>query len=553
MLTLYLNLFLSARISSEDSQSSSLFLIHLNYVILFHLESLRGLIIIDPSPVEQKPQGCNGDTNPLGVGLLQFPHLSSLLHPEVDFIGILSNNLQLDVFSVISSSPSLFLVNLNDIVLFHLESLGVLIIIDPPSIKQKTERCDWDSNPLGVRLLEFAHLSGLLHPEVDFIGILSNHLQFDVFRIISSSPSLFLVNLNDIVLFHLQGFGVFIIIDPSSIKEKSERCDWDSTPLGVRFLEFAHLGGLLHSEVNFIGVLSDDLQFDVFRVITGTSGLLLVNLNNIILFHLEGLRVFIIIDPSSIKEETERCDWHSDPLRVGLLKFSHLGGLLDPEVDFIGILSNDFKLDVFRIISSSSSLFLVNLNDIVLFHFKGFWCLIIIDPSSIKEKTERCNGDTNPFRVGLFQFAHLSGLFNPEVDLIGILSHNLELDVFSIITGTSSLFLVNLNDIVLLHLQGLGVLIIIDPSSIKQKAERCNWDTNPLRVGFLEFAHLGGLLHSKVDFIGILSHDLELDVFRVVSSHFDCFLLFVWWKRDAFLVFSPVVVGPDSRGRVSPM
>merc|ERR1719220_2713627 len=140
------------------SPPSSLFLIHLNYVILFHLESLRGLIIIDPSPVEQKPQGCNWNTNPLGVRLLQFPHLSSLLHPEVDFIGILSNNLELDVFSVISSSPSLFLVNLNDIVLFHLEGFGVFIIVDPSSIKEESERCDWNTNPLGVRLLKFSPL-----------------------------------------------------------------------------------------------------------------------------------------------------------------------------------------------------------------------------------------------------------------------------------------------------------------------------------------------------------------------------------------------------------
>merc|ERR1739838_636482 len=203
MLTLYLNLFLSARISSEDSQSSSLFLIHLNYVILFHLESLRGRSIIDPSPVEQKPQGCNRDTNPLGVGLLQFPHLSSLLHPEVDFVGILSNNLEFDVFSVISRTSSLFLVNLNDIVLFHFESFGVLIIIDPPSIKEETERCDWDANPLRVRLLQFAHLGGLLHSEVNFIGVLSYDLELDVFRIITGTSGLLLVNLNDIILFHL--------------------------------------------------------------------------------------------------------------------------------------------------------------------------------------------------------------------------------------------------------------------------------------------------------------------------------------------------------------
>merc|ERR1739838_657412 len=203
--------------------------------------------------------------------------------------------------------------------------------------------------------------------------------------------------------------------------------------------------------------------------------------------------------------------------------------------------------------SQSSSLFLIHLNYVILFHLESLRGLVIIDPSPVEQKPQRCNGDTNPLRVRLLQFAHLGSLLHPEVDLIGILSNNLELDVFSIISGTSSLFLVNLNDVILFHLEGLGVLIIIDPSSIKQKAERCNWDTNPLRVGFLEFAHLGGLLHSKVDFIGILSHDLELDVFRVVSSHFDCFLLFVWWKRDAFLVFSPVVVGPDSRGRVSPM
>merc|ERR1719220_523282 len=185
------------------SPPSSLFLIHLNYVILFHLESLRGLIIIDPSTVEQKPQGCNGDTNPLRVRFLQFPHLSSLLHPEVDFVGILSNNLQFDVFSIISSTSSLFLVNLNDIILLHFESFGVFIVIDPSSIKEETKRCDWDSNPLRVRLLQFAHLGGLLHSEVNFIGVLSYDLELDVFGVITGTSGLLLVNLNDIILFHL--------------------------------------------------------------------------------------------------------------------------------------------------------------------------------------------------------------------------------------------------------------------------------------------------------------------------------------------------------------
>merc|ERR1719342_1742804 len=58
-------------------------------------------------------------------------------------------------------SSSLLLVNLNDIILFHLESLGGLVIIDPSSIEQETEAGLWDSHPLAVRLLEFAHLCSL--------------------------------------------------------------------------------------------------------------------------------------------------------------------------------------------------------------------------------------------------------------------------------------------------------------------------------------------------------------------------------------------------------
>ena len=33
------------------------------------------------------------------------------------------------------------------------------------------------THPLAVALLELAHLGGLLHPEVDLVGVLTNHLQ----------------------------------------------------------------------------------------------------------------------------------------------------------------------------------------------------------------------------------------------------------------------------------------------------------------------------------------------------------------------------------------
>merc|ERR1719481_2052204 len=98
-------------------------------------------------------------------------------------------------------SSSLLLVNLNDIILFHLESLGGLVIIDPSSIKQETEAGLWNSHPLAVRLLEFAHLCSLLHTEVNLVRILSNNLQLDVLSLISHLELVFssLVEVNQAI------------------------------------------------------------------------------------------------------------------------------------------------------------------------------------------------------------------------------------------------------------------------------------------------------------------------------------------------------------------
>ena len=48
------------------------------------------------------PERGDGDADSLSIGLLQFAHLSCLLHSEVDFIAVLANNLQLDVLGVLS-------------------------------------------------------------------------------------------------------------------------------------------------------------------------------------------------------------------------------------------------------------------------------------------------------------------------------------------------------------------------------------------------------------------------------------------------------------------
>ena len=106
-------------------------------------------------------------------------------------------------YTFCSHSAGLLLVDLDDIVLLHLERLRSFIIIDSAAVEEKPgnkeccerysykveidlpERCDGDSNSLSVGLLQLAHLSGLLHSEVDLIAVLADNLQLDVLGIFS--------------------------------------------------------------------------------------------------------------------------------------------------------------------------------------------------------------------------------------------------------------------------------------------------------------------------------------------------------------------------------
>ena len=47
-----------------------LLLVHLDDVVLFHLQGLRGLIVVDPAAVKQESEGGDGDAHSLTVGLL---------------------------------------------------------------------------------------------------------------------------------------------------------------------------------------------------------------------------------------------------------------------------------------------------------------------------------------------------------------------------------------------------------------------------------------------------------------------------------------------------
>ena len=83
--------------------AAGLLLVHLDDVILLHLQRLRSLVIIDPSAVEEEAEGGDGDPDPLAVGLLELAHLRGLLHAEVDLVAVLPHHLQLDVLGVAHS------------------------------------------------------------------------------------------------------------------------------------------------------------------------------------------------------------------------------------------------------------------------------------------------------------------------------------------------------------------------------------------------------------------------------------------------------------------
>ena len=82
-------------------------------------------------------------------------------------------------------SAGLFLVHFDDVLLIHLEDLRRLVVVDPAAVKEESKRVDRNSDPLGVGLLELAHLRGHLDAEVDLVRVLSDHLQLDVLRLCS--------------------------------------------------------------------------------------------------------------------------------------------------------------------------------------------------------------------------------------------------------------------------------------------------------------------------------------------------------------------------------
>jgi len=82
----------------------------------------------------------------------------------------------------------------------------------------------------------------------------------------------------------------------------------------------------------------------------------------------------------------------------------------------------------------------------------------------------------------------------------------------------SRLFLIDFDDVVVLHFQSLGRVIVIDSLSVEEEAKSRDRDSLTFTVALLQLAHGRGELDFEMDFGIVLSHDLEANVLgRFVS------------------------------------
>ena len=79
------------------------------------------------------------------------------------------------------------------------------------------------------------------------------------------TTGLLLPDFDDVVVLHIQLLRSFVVVDAAAVEEKAERSNRDANTFAVGFLQLAHLGSHLDTEVDLVRVLSDYFQLDVFR------------------------------------------------------------------------------------------------------------------------------------------------------------------------------------------------------------------------------------------------------------------------------------------------
>ena len=130
----------------------------------------------------------------------------------------------------------------------------------------------------------------------------------------STSASLFLINFDYIVLFHLE------------LQKKVKTL--------IIFLIVAQLS--FHTQIcnNLVDMVTQSCK------IGETIGIGTWNTKQIVDTYLFGC--FVVVDPSPIKKESKRWYWNTYSFRVRLLQLSHLSCHLYSKMDFIRVLSNNF-------------------------------------------------------------------------------------------------------------------------------------------------------------------------------------------------------------------
>ena len=75
------------------------------------------------------------------------------------------------------SAPRLLLVDLDDVVVLHVEGLWGVVVVDASAVEEEAEGGGGDAHPVRVRLLQLPHQRSHLHPEVHLVAVLTHHLR----------------------------------------------------------------------------------------------------------------------------------------------------------------------------------------------------------------------------------------------------------------------------------------------------------------------------------------------------------------------------------------
>jgi len=93
-----------------DSRAARLLLVHLDRILIFHLERFRRFIIVYSATIEEKAQRTDRHANAIRVGFLELAHLRRHLDAKVNLVAVLADDFELDVLASLLRLSLVFLI-----------------------------------------------------------------------------------------------------------------------------------------------------------------------------------------------------------------------------------------------------------------------------------------------------------------------------------------------------------------------------------------------------------------------------------------------------------